>query len=333
MNLGKDLAADVGSLDTLIFHGTRETEIQQRLNSTRTQLFDIQKGLRDVRVKKEEIDGKGAFQTSRQKELFVPISTTISANEGILDDDFREEFRKIYRDPTLKHGERADRLSSILSTVSFSKTASADGIEAFTREVRDVLSSLSQLQLEISGLNVAFQQVKNEETILLSEVDTAEQKVQELEKVLSESRKALNDEHRALIASFENSLGGIPYALIKIPTIILTLIVTIAAGGLGSVVAFTRKFRRGQRGTGVGRVLVNIGEGVAAAIAIFLFAGTGMLMLTQGAAGTEGNVELSPYMVAFVAFVSGFMSEDAFSKIQEQGKKLFGVEELNHVED
>ena len=54
---------------------------------------------------------------------------------------------------------------------------------------------------------------------------------------ISTAGKDLTDDHRALIASFKNSLGGVPYALIQIPTIILTLLVTIAAGGLGSVVA------------------------------------------------------------------------------------------------
>ena len=67
---------------------------------------------------------------------------------------------------------------------------------------------------------------------------------------------------------------------------------------------------------------MNVGEGIAAAIAIFLFSGAGMLALTQGG-GATSDVELSPYTVAFVAFLSGFMAEDAFASIQQAGKNIF----------
>lgn len=70
------------------------------------------------------------------------------------------------------------------------------------------------------------------------------------------------------------------------------------------------------------RLFVNVGEGIAAAIAIFLFSGAGMLALTQGS-GTGSAVELSPYTVAFIAFLSGFMAEEAFGAIQSAGSRLF----------
>ncbi|MFK7835145.1 MAG: hypothetical protein AB8B60_02890 [Sulfitobacter sp.] len=111
--------------------------------------------------------------------------------------------------------------------------------------------------------------------------------------------------------------------LVSFPTIFLTLIVTIAAGGLGTVVAFSRRYyHEHSPGLTMSRLFVNVGEGIAAAIAIFLFSGAGMLALTQGGGG-PGNVELSPYTVAFVAFLSGFMAEDAFASIQAAGKRIF----------
>ncbi|WP_412776928.1 hypothetical protein [Thalassospira lucentensis] len=66
-----------------------------------------------------------------------------------------------------------------------------------------------------------------------------------------------------------------------------------------------------------------IGKGIAAAIAIFLFSEAGMLMLTQGGPNVSGQVDISPYLVTFMAFVSGFMAEDAFNRIQDAGRKLF----------
>ncbi len=114
--------------------------------------------------------------------------------------------------------------------------------------------------------------------------------------------------------------------LVSFPTIFLTLIVTIAAGGLGTVVAFSRRYYEGGDAVSMARLFVNVGEGIAAAVAIFLFSGAGMLALTNGA-GTAGAVELSPYTVAFIAFLSGFMAEDAFASIQAAGKRIFQREE------
>ena len=71
--------------------------------------------------------------------------------------------------------------------------------------------------------------------------------------------------------------------------------------------------------------MVMTGEGIAAAIAIFLFTEAGMLMVTQGGPDGSGNIEISAFLVTFMAFVSGFMAEDAFNKIQDAGRKLFRV--------
>jgi len=118
--------------------------------------------------------------------------------------------------------------------------------------------------------------------------------------------------------------------LVSFPTIFLTLIVTIAAGGLGTVVAFSRRYYSSKHAASLtlSRLFVNVGEGIAAAIAIFLFSGAGMLALTQGG-GSVNSVELSPYTVAFIAFLSGFMAEDAFASIQSAGKRIFATEEEN----
>ena len=182
------------------------------------------------------------------------------------------------------------------------------------------------------------------------------------------------------------------------PGIVLTLLVTVAAGGLGSVVCFIRRYRTagwdmpgvsvsghnvsgndmGEKPDGTvdanagvgpgageadisgnllatrglnasnavakggmaralqasdlengfvatGRLLVMTGEGIAAAIAIFLFTEAGMLMVTQGGPEGSANIEISPFLVTFMAFVSGFMAEDAFSKIQDAGRKIFKI--------
>ena len=130
---------------------------------------------------------------------------------------------------------------------------------------------------------------------------------------------------RARLAALSTNIwviGDTFRRLVSFPTIFLTLIVTIAAGGLGTIVAFSRRYYDGGDTVSMGRLFVNVGEGIAAAVAIFLFSGAGMLALTNGA-GPAGAVELSPYTVAFIAFLSGFMAEDAFASIQAAGKRIF----------
>ncbi|MFZ5961590.1 hypothetical protein ACOXXX_01435 [Thalassococcus sp. BH17M4-6] len=151
-----------------------------------------------------------------------------------------------------------------------------------------------------------------------SSVETAREKL--LEKLPADS------EFRARWVS----LGGWGFinplpSLVKSQTIMVTLLATIAAGALGTLVAYSRTAFLDLANPRVSRLLITLGEGIAAAIGIFLFAGSGMLMLTQGG-GSEGRLELSPFTVAFLAFVSGFMAESAFSSIAKFGRSVFSAD-------
>ena len=48
-----------------------------------------------------------------------------------------------------------------------------------------------------------------------------------------------------------------------------------------------------------------------------------MLMRAQGGPDGRGQVDISPYLVTFMAYISGFMAEDACNRIQDAGRKLF----------
>ncbi len=60
-------------------------------------------------------------------------------------------------------------------------------------------------------------------------------------------------------------------------------------------------------------------------MAIFLCTEAGVLMVSQGGPDGSGQIDISPFLVTFMAFVSGFMAEDAFARIQAAGQKLFRV--------
>ncbi len=326
VNLGNELAAEVGSLDTLIFRTKRIAEIESIIEKQNDQLQLLESKLTAQELTRSKTDGNISIIKSQQIAIFIPIATMITQNTDIIFKEYIDSFNELHRAENLIFSVKIDRLVKKLATVEFADNSTTNHREDLTNFITKKLSELSILRnnerelLQInkeSELNIAKIVDKKEFLKLNNKKNNSN---------LSNLSNKLKDEHQAIISSFENSLAGIPYAFIQIPTIILTLIVTIATGGLGSIVAFTRKFLRGHEGTGTLRLTVNVGEGVAAAVAIFLFVGAGMLMLTQGSTGSAGQVELSPYMVAFIAFLSGFMAEEAFVRIQFSGTEMFKVD-------
>lgn len=206
----------------------------------------------------------------------------------------------------------------------------ADAFEAFAARTTERFDAL---KMERQEINDASHEVRGE-------VDQAKIRKAELEAVRDQYASVIAglreklppaSVERARLSALTLSLPFVPNILMQLvsfPTIFLTLIVTIAAGGLGTVVAFSRRYYSNSAAEDLtlSRLFVNVGEGIAAAIAIFLFSGAGMLALTQGGGGAN-SVELSPYTVAFIAFLSGFMAEDAFASIQAAGKRIFNTEE------
>jgi len=213
--------------------------------------------------------------------------------------------------------------SSTFSSITASQSKSDETRNNFDRILKTTLSGYT-LNIETVILNQREIDKRSHQIDALDEKLTkARLHYQRMEQQLSDSEEKFNPQHQATVETLLDTPFSVLYHVTKLPTIILTLIVTIASGGLGSTVSFSRKFFRSTEQADAHMLMVNTGEGVAAAVAIFLFAGTGMLALTQGASGSDGGLELSPYLVAFLAFVSGFMAEDAFGRIQAAGRAFF----------
>jgi peptidoglycan hydrolase CwlO-like protein len=237
----------------------------------------------------------------------------------------------------------AEDLANLLSTELPLQTVVVQGLSriekvafqpATAQSLQDeARSRAQQLSAEITTLNTTFQRVQ-------TDLRTAEQDQRRWDtdrtdylKVQGEKQAALAELRQTLpVASVHRGRwNGLSEAgwynpmprLVALPTILLTLIATIAAGALGTLVAFSRSTFQEKHSLDGSALLINVGEGIAAAIGVFLFAGAGMLVLTQGA-GPEGRLELSPFTVAFLAFFSGFMAEAAFTKITNFGRDLFG---------
>lgn len=201
------------------------------------------------------------------------------------------------------------------------------------------ITTLDALSRGVEEANAASHDAQASRKLIQDRIDALQVRWNSHEESIKASQQTLplGSSARARLSALSLNMPFMPDVLMRLvsfPTIFLTLIVTIAAGGLGTVVAFSRRYYSSETFSTLtlSRLFVNVGEGIAAAIAIFLFSGAGMLALTQGS-GPTNDVELSPYTVAFVAFLSGFMAEDAFASIQAAGKRIFKRDTPENAEE
>jgi Skp family chaperone for outer membrane proteins len=113
--------------------------------------------------------------------------------------------------------------------------------------------------------------------------------------------------------------------IVQLPTIVLTMVVTLAMGLLGGIVSFLRLMVESPERYTLTELIRRSTLGIAAATGIFLLAGSGLLILTaqSSKAFTPTSIELSPYFVAFLAFISGFMADEAFARLMDAGRSIF----------
>ncbi|WP_299612347.1 hypothetical protein [uncultured Tateyamaria sp.] len=231
----------------------------------------------------------------------------------------------------------ADYRVRTLMTVAASEFETAGGVDLDTKErfvamQTRATENLDRLATAVGQANAGSHDIQAQRKAVMDKVDELQGRWDGFQAEVLALQETLppGNPSRARLSALSLNIPWFPDVLMRLvsfPTIFLTLIVTIAAGGLGTVVAFSRRYYSSKHSDQLtlSRLFVNVGEGIAAAIAIFLFSGAGMLALTQGS-GPANDVELSPYTVAFIAFLSGFMAEDAFASIQSAGKRIFQPE-------
>jgi hypothetical protein len=329
--------APAPDIDNLLFILKRE----EALEAAKAKVFS------QIALAKSELP----VHDSRVKQSFGPIARAKSAlsNELVLTMDELDEYRfslpgnarqryeVVANDPEIEPDPKIRSLLRIIEMAIDSKYADFDpklrvAYPDFKLATETTFDELIRVRDEA---NAASLDIQAEKSVVLSRIEELESRVAKHDEVIAELQKTLPPASiaRARLSTLALEIPLIPNVLMRLvsfPTIFLTLIVTIAAGGLGTVVAFSRRYYSSKKAATLtlSRLFVNVGEGIAAAIAIFLFSGAGMLALTQG--GSSGNdVELSPYTVAFIAFLSGFMAEDAFASIQSAGKRIFKPDDPN----
>lgn len=333
-----NLSQSVGNVDLLIYTLDRESGQQAHLKTLKEELTKHQSIRASVLTQHSHQTVEYNNISSRLTASLHPISQIISRDRNIFINDDRNTYVAVIKNETLSPIEMGDQLESIVRsffpltpddnepTVSSSTEIERnDAIEKLREAFRDFSKELNALRQISSAKDNSYIQIME----LDAEIERVEKRIGESELQLARSNQGITDAQRAVIESFKQDTLYSPYLMLQLPTVVLTLLVTIAAGSLGSIVSFTRQFYDNETKVGLQKLFLSVCEGVAAAIAIFLLAGAGMLMLSQGNNTPNGSVEIGPYMVAFLAFISGFMAKDAFAKIEEVGGNLFSTKASN----
>ena len=129
-------------------------------------------------------------------------------------------------------------------------------------------------------------------------------------------------------ASHIDALQGTLYFgwFIGLSSITRILIITVSLGLLGSVLRVTRYFfedDRDNKGEAWPWYVLRPFLGAITALAILMLVKAGQLTISNTSVGAEGS-ELNPFLVAFLAIVSGFLSVQAHDRIYVAGSTLFG---------
>jgi hypothetical protein len=349
VSLSNDLRKDGTSVDLLFMLVDQITKDEDALKILRKQKNELEaratRTLDDLREKASSspeftayFDAKSKFlnlfNTNRGRftdDFWKNVSGTLFKNSP---DDFEAEMA-LWTVPAFREGVTEDDKNRFYENL-------ASLIEGISRPYRDYNAKyqqpLYQLDLEaqrdrepiINDIKAIF--ARNPQLASADDRNT----FIGIEQTTPEVRQRLAQQ-RAIIRSFDNLFIGGTRKILEWPTIASTLLVTLATGWLGGLVNFMgAAIRAHVKRDESEPVMPNIASlfrrsflGITAALGIFLAAGAGLLILTAQNAGASsaGAIELSPYFVAFLAFISGFLADDAFARLAAGGRKLFEIRE------
>jgi hypothetical protein len=113
-------------------------------------------------------------------------------------------------------------------------------------------------------------------------------------------------------------------ALATAPPSLLIPIVTLAMGALGSVLALSIEVVEDRKPRGMIWYVFRPMLGMVTAFAVFIVIQAGALVVTTPTGSAADATQINAYFIAFVAILSGMLSEQAVGTLREAGTKLLG---------
>ena len=149
-----------------------------------------------------------------------------------------------------------------------------------------------------------------------------------LEATLHEKKQALafllesNQEAKDYITQLSYMRKFLFDRLATMPIQLLTLILTLSMGSLGSLIFLTQNMFNNKQHLKLIDFLFHPFLGMVMAIAIFILAKSGQMVAVSSESQGEG-INLNPFFISFLAIISGVLSKQAYDKIYQTGKSFF----------
>jgi transcriptional regulator with XRE-family HTH domain len=110
--------------------------------------------------------------------------------------------------------------------------------------------------------------------------------------------------------------------ILRLPPEIMSLILVVLMGILGSSLQLTHQLFIRKEAESVGVYALRLSVGAITALVIFIVAKAGVPIVAD-ASKLGGDTPINPYFVSFLAIISGLMSEKAIASVQAQAGKYF----------
>jgi len=114
------------------------------------------------------------------------------------------------------------------------------------------------------------------------------------------------------------------YHILTLRPDLLTLCLVILMGILGSTLQITHAYFMKNEKQNVGGYFQRVAVGAMTALVIFIVAKAGIPVLAD-TSRLGGDAPINPYLISFLAIISGLLSENAIANIQAQGLRYLGT--------
>jgi hypothetical protein len=299
-----------------------------KLDDTRTQWKRIRDRLRDqsealIKAKQQLDDAKQIL--ANNDSTYHPARTPLDAELQA----FRREIRAYDPDLAIAMvGSPAEQVS-MLDLAKDRLLKDHSNLQDSIKKITDLDKTYEPIYAERMMLEAKFTAKKEQVKALNDSLTSLQDSLDGLFRKFS--TKPLDDTTRVRLenALFElysgRALGSSMHWLLVMPPDILTLVLVISMGVLGSALQMTHALFRQNRIERPGAYFLRLGVGAITALVIFIVAKAGVPVIAD-ASRLGGDAPINPYFVSFLAIISGLMSENAIMMVQAQGAKFFASE-------
>jgi hypothetical protein len=132
------------------------------------------------------------------------------------------------------------------------------------------------------------------------------------------------DERRGC-GPFGGIAARILYHILTLRPDLLTLCLVVLMGILGSTLQISHAYFMKNQTQDIGGYFQRVAVGAMTALVIFIVAKAGIPVVAD-TSRLGGDAPINPYLISFLAIISGLLSENAITNIQAQGTRFLGTD-------